>query len=62
MLPLLPIAGVGKLFSATINGAQLTANNHQQTANNAGANTTIIVASAQSAPIATLLDVIGTAG
>ncbi|EOV2220995.1 TPA: hypothetical protein L3996_002480 [Pseudomonas aeruginosa] len=62
MLQLLSIAGVGKLFSATFNGAQLTANNLQQTANNAGANTTIIVASAQSAPIATLLDVIGTAG
>lgn len=62
MLQLLSIAGASKLFSATFNGAQLTANNLQQAVSKAGANTTIIVASAQSAPIATLLDVIGTAG
>ena len=62
MTQLLSIAGASKLFSATFNGAQLTANNLQQAASNAGANTTIIVASAQSAPIATILDIIGTAG
>lgn len=62
MLQLLSIAGANKHFSATFNGAQLTANNLQQAVSNAGANTTIIVASAQSAPIATILDIIGTAG
>ncbi|MHA5813161.1 hypothetical protein ACVSK3_19165 [Pseudomonas aeruginosa] len=62
MLQLLSIAGISKLFSAAFNGAQLTANNLQQAVSNAGANTTIIVTSAQSAPIATLLDAIGTAG
>lgn len=62
MLQLLSIAGASKRFSATFNGAQLTANNLQKVVSNAGSNTTIIVASAQSAPIATLLDIISTAG
>lgn len=48
-------AGDSKIFSESFDGSQLTANNLQQAFSAAGANTTISVVSAESAPQSVLL-------
>ena len=62
LLSVLNTAGDTKNFTASFNGAQLTANNLQQAVSAAGNNTTIVVNSAQSVPINILLGLISTAG
>lgn len=62
LLDAIDAAGDSKMFSATFNGAQLTSNNLQQAVSAAGANTTISVVSAESAPQSVLLQIIKTAG
>lgn len=62
LLSTINIAGNTKFFSADFNGAQLTANNLQQSVVAAGTNASISVNTAQAVNIATLLSIINSAG